>query len=215
MSIKLKGSTAGSVALDAPANTSPSGSDIALTLPINAGSANQYLRNSSTAGSLEFGDLPTIGFTSSATTATTSGSSQTVTGLSTSAVLHVVAFAGVSTTGSSTPQLLFQIGNGSLSSSGYIWGVAYPSGDQHSGSSAASTVRLTHTAFGGAGNEYNGVLYICCGSGDSVTGTWTISTLNASPQFGAFRWTGGTSIDRFSMQSAGTFDSGSFKIHSR
>ena len=54
MSIKLKGSTAGSVALDAPANTSPSGSDIALTLPIDAGSANQYLRNSSTAGSLEF-----------------------------------------------------------------------------------------------------------------------------------------------------------------
>lgn len=59
MSIKLKGSTAGSVALDAPANTSPSGSDIALTLPIDAGSAGQYLRNSSTAGTLEFGTLPT------------------------------------------------------------------------------------------------------------------------------------------------------------
>jgi|TARA_R100000482_G_scaffold85495_1_gene34256 hypothetical protein len=59
MSIKLKGSTAGSVALDAPANTSPSGSDIALTLPIDAGSANQYLRNGSTAGELEFGSLPT------------------------------------------------------------------------------------------------------------------------------------------------------------
>ena len=58
MSIKLKGSTAGSVALDAPANTSPSGSDIALTLPIDAGSANQYLKNGSTAGSLEFASLP-------------------------------------------------------------------------------------------------------------------------------------------------------------
>lgn len=58
MSIKLKGSTAGSVALDAPANTSPSGSDIALTLPIDAGSANQYLKNGSTAGALEFGTLP-------------------------------------------------------------------------------------------------------------------------------------------------------------
>lgn len=57
MSIKLKGSTAGSVALDAPANTSPSGSDIALTLPIDAGSANQYLKNGSTAGALEFGSL--------------------------------------------------------------------------------------------------------------------------------------------------------------
>lgn len=59
MSIKLKGSTAGSVALDAPANTSPSGSDIALTLPIDAGSANQYLKNGSTAGQLEFVTLPT------------------------------------------------------------------------------------------------------------------------------------------------------------
>ena len=55
MSIKLKGSTAGSVALDAPANTSPSGSDIALTLPIDAGSANQVLKNGSTPGQLEFG----------------------------------------------------------------------------------------------------------------------------------------------------------------
>ena len=55
MSIKLKGSTAGSVALDAPANTSPSGSDITLTLPIDAGSANQVLKNGSTAGQLEFG----------------------------------------------------------------------------------------------------------------------------------------------------------------
>ena len=213
MSIKLTGATSGSIEIDVP--DAVSGGDISLTLPNGVGSANQYLKNSGTAGTLEFGDLPTIGFTSSATTATTSGSAQTVTGLSTSAVLHVVAFSGVSTTGSTTPQLLFQIGNGSLSSSGYVWGVAYPSGDQHSGSSAQSTVRLTHTAFAGAGNEYNGVLYICCGSGDSVTGTWTISTLNASPQFGAFRWTGGTSIDRFSMQSAGTFDSGSFKIHSR
>ena len=55
MSIKLKGSTAGSVALDAPANTSPSGSDIALTLPIDAGSADQVLKNGSTPGQLEFG----------------------------------------------------------------------------------------------------------------------------------------------------------------
>ena len=51
MSIKLKGFTAGNGALDAPANTSPSGSDIALTLPIDAGTANQkVLKNGSTAG---------------------------------------------------------------------------------------------------------------------------------------------------------------------
>ena len=57
MSIKLKGSTAGSVALDAPANTNPSGSDIELTLPIDAGSANQFLKNGSTAGELEYSSM--------------------------------------------------------------------------------------------------------------------------------------------------------------
>ena len=73
MSIKLKGSTAGSVALDAPVNTSPSGSDIALTLPINAGSANQYLRNGSTAGQLEFGALDRVKRTYSSELSVSSG----------------------------------------------------------------------------------------------------------------------------------------------
>ena len=54
--IKLKGATSGSVSLDVPAAVS--GGDISLTLPNGVGSAGQYLRNSGTAGTLEFGDLP-------------------------------------------------------------------------------------------------------------------------------------------------------------
>ena len=88
MSIKLKGSTAGSVALDAPANTSPSGSDIALTLPIDAGSANQYLKNGSTAGALEFADggkiLQVVQATKTDGFATSSTSYTDITGLSSS-----------------------------------------------------------------------------------------------------------------------------------
>lgn len=57
MSIKLKGSTDGSVTFTAPADTSPTGTDVTLTLPTSAGSANQFLKNSGTAGSLEFGAL--------------------------------------------------------------------------------------------------------------------------------------------------------------
>ena len=57
MTIKLKGSSDGSVSFDAPADTSPSGSDIALTLPTSAGSANQFLKNSDTAGTLEYSSL--------------------------------------------------------------------------------------------------------------------------------------------------------------
>lgn len=56
MSLKLNGSSGGSVSFDAPSNTSPSGTDVTLTLPTSAGSAGQYLRNSSTAGTLEFAD---------------------------------------------------------------------------------------------------------------------------------------------------------------
>lgn len=55
MSIKLQGATSGSVSLDVPAAVS--GGDISLTLPNNVGSAGQYLRNSGTAGTLEFGTL--------------------------------------------------------------------------------------------------------------------------------------------------------------
>ena len=48
MAIKLNGSTSGSVALDAPADTSPSGTDVTLTLPTSAGSSGQYLQTNGT-----------------------------------------------------------------------------------------------------------------------------------------------------------------------
>lgn len=44
MSIKLKGSSDGSVSLTAPADTSPSGTDITLTLPTTDGDADQVLQ---------------------------------------------------------------------------------------------------------------------------------------------------------------------------
>ena len=52
MSIKLNGSNSGFTELDAPA---VAGSNT-ITLPAGNGSANQYLRNGSTAGTLEFAD---------------------------------------------------------------------------------------------------------------------------------------------------------------
>ena len=57
MTIKLNGSDDGSVSLTAPADTSPSGSDIELTLPTTAGSANQFVKNSGTAGELEYSSM--------------------------------------------------------------------------------------------------------------------------------------------------------------
>jgi hypothetical protein len=57
MSIKLKGSTDGSVTLQAPADTSPTGTDKTLTLPTSVGSAEQFLKNSGTAGELEYSSM--------------------------------------------------------------------------------------------------------------------------------------------------------------
>jgi hypothetical protein len=55
MAIRLKGSTSGSVELDVPAAVS--GGDVALTLPNGIGSAEQFLKNSGTAGELEFSSM--------------------------------------------------------------------------------------------------------------------------------------------------------------
>ena len=57
MTIKLKGSTDGSISLQAPADTSPTGTDITLTLPTDAGSADQFLKNSGTAGTLDYSSM--------------------------------------------------------------------------------------------------------------------------------------------------------------
>lgn len=57
MTLKLKGSTDGSVSLQAPADTVPTGTDKTLILPDGIGSAGQVLRNSSTPGTLEFGTI--------------------------------------------------------------------------------------------------------------------------------------------------------------
>ena len=54
MTLKLKGSSGGSVSIDAPANTNPSGSDVTLTLPVDDGDANQVLQTDGS-GALSFG----------------------------------------------------------------------------------------------------------------------------------------------------------------
>lgn len=57
MPIKLNGATSGSVELDVPAAV---GSDLQLTLPSGIGTSFQTLRNSTTAGTLEFGNAPVL-----------------------------------------------------------------------------------------------------------------------------------------------------------
>lgn len=95
MTLKLKGSSAGSVSLVAPADTSPSGTDVSLTLPTTAGTAGQVLRNSATAGTLEFGAAPTL-TTTSADVSISGSSSTTITGISADAKKVVMHWRDVS-----------------------------------------------------------------------------------------------------------------------
>ena len=55
MALRLKGSASGSVELDVPAAVS--GGDVSLTLPNGTGSANQFLKNGSSAGTLEYSSI--------------------------------------------------------------------------------------------------------------------------------------------------------------
>lgn len=77
MSIKLKGSTDGSVSLDAPADTSPTGADVSFTLPTADGSAGQVLTTNGS-GALSFANegkilqLVQATYTSSTTIASSS-----------------------------------------------------------------------------------------------------------------------------------------------
>tara|TARA_Y100000289_G_scaffold63019_1_gene73012 strand:- start:84 stop:737 length:654 start_codon:yes stop_codon:yes gene_type:complete len=57
MSIKLKGSSDGSVSLDAPSDTSPSGTDVSFTLPTADGSNGQVIQTNGS-GALSFTSLP-------------------------------------------------------------------------------------------------------------------------------------------------------------
>ena len=57
MTLKLNGETDGSVSINAPADTSPTGTDITLTLPTTTGSANQFVKNGGTAGELEYSSM--------------------------------------------------------------------------------------------------------------------------------------------------------------
>ena len=56
MSIKLKGSSDGSVSFDAPSDTSPSGTDVSFTLPTADGTSGQIL-NTNGSGALSFANV--------------------------------------------------------------------------------------------------------------------------------------------------------------
>ena len=156
MPIQLNGSTSGSVQVDVPATVS--GGDVSLTLPNGVGSANQFLKNSGTAGTLEFaalaasnmpaGSILQVQSVTKTDTFSTSNSSQTdITGLSltitpTSATTTMLLLANIGLANTTTDDyavyLTFSLGGSTLTAA---------TGD------AAGSRRRTARAFRVSGNH--------------------------------------------------------------
>ena len=109
MPVRLNGSTSGYTELSAPAVAGNN----SIALPTGNGSAYQILRNGATAGSLEYVDNLVLGTAQNST----SGTSIDFTGIPSWVKRVTVMFNGVSTSGTSAPQI--QIGSGAFVSSGY------------------------------------------------------------------------------------------------
>ena len=152
MTLRLNSSGGGYVEQDAPNIAG----NYSLTLPTSAGSANQVLRNGSTPGTLEFGDLPASGLVLTRTTAqpSTSGTEIDFTSIPANVYRVTVMFDGVSTNG--TSNLMLRIGDsGGNEDTGYAGGAAAGVG---SGSFASRTngFCLSYNNNSQAAATYNG-----------------------------------------------------------
>ena len=236
MTLKLNGSTAGSVSIDAPADTSPTGTDVTLTLPTSAGSAHQVLKNSATAGTLEYGltlpsgngtsgqYLQTDGVGGSSWQTVTAGTTWTTqqedatgsTGLLLSSIPPsveqvIIAYSNLSV--STTGSVRIQIGDsGGLETSGYnmfrgFFGTS-------TGGGAATTSFWGMENYTVASNSYTGTVFITRRSNTGWTVMWNQSETTSD--------TVGVCVGEKSLSdvltqvqlypSAGTFDNGDVRF---
>ena len=148
--LQLNGSGSGAVTVAAPATAGNN----KLTLPTGNGSAYQILRNSGTAGSLEWTNKLVSGTAQNST----SGTSIDFTGIPSWAKQITVLFNGVSLSGASS--LLVQIGSGSVVTSGY-----------QSGSYGTNNSGLFSTA---------GYILVVAGPANFVSGSMQITSFSGN-----------------------------------
>ena len=213
MTLRLNSSGGGYVEQDAPNIAG----NYSLTLPTSAGSSGQYLRNTGTAGTLEFGALPDT--VTRATPVSLSGStSTTFTGITSSCKRIQIIIQNIST--NSTDQPRINVGHdgsgGTIITSGYAGSMAFV-GASSTGESVMPTsgfATLT-SGFAGAANTSSSIADLCNVSGNNwiyrvVTG---LTSSNYVVQ-GVGTVDVGTTLDRvqISLSGSGTFDDGSVTI---
>ena len=183
--------------------------DGTLLFPDADGSANQYIKTDGSAN-LEFATLPTAGFTVSAESATTSGSTVTISGVPSGTTVIYVMWANLSTNG--TGNIGIQIGDsGGVETAGY----------EASNTEAFASIQANSPTdmFGFitssiAANNYDGMAVLTLK--DSTNNTWTymcISSDNSTEnQIGAGHKSLSGTLTSVSLFSDNTFDAGDFSI---
>ena len=213
MSIKLKGSTGGSVSWDAPADTSPAGTDVTLTLPTSAGSAGQVLKNSSTAGTLEFGDLSQgLVLTRATAITTTSGTSIDFTNIPANVYRITVMFDGVSLSG--TDDILIRIGDsGGIETTGYASGAAGSTSTTWTTSTAGFILQYNYNSADTYALQGSTVITNLTGNTWVSQGTNYVSGYQVGGHNAGSKTLSGT-LDRLSIvsETTNTFDAGKVNI---
>ena len=211
MTLRLNGSNSGFTEVKAPATA---GSNT-ITLPTSNGSAGQVLKNSSTAGILEFGAEAT-GNDYNAASGSFSGNSVTITGISASAFKIVVNFDNVSWDTAST-DIFVRLGT----SSGIDTSTNYNTRNGYIGISqeieADNNYFRLNNGFEAALNTLTGTFTF----NKLAANHWVGSLLQYSGAYSTYMMFGigdvdlGATLDRlqFKLSGSATFDSGIYNIN--
>ena len=205
MPIRISGSTSGYTEISAPATAGNNN----ITLPTANGNAFQIVRNSGTAGSLEFSDK----IVSGTAVASTSGTSIDFTGIPSWVKRVTVMFNGVSTNGTSNHQV--QIGSGSVDATGYVSTAAKCFNS--AANVATSATGFIMTSGISASDLFNGAMTLNLLGSNIWSATFATSMPVAT---GAAHFGGGTktlsgTLDRVritTVNGTDTFDAGSINI---
>ena len=208
MTIKLNGSSSGSVSIDAPAATT-GGADVALTLPVNDGDANQYLQTNGS-GALTWAS-PIHQY---AATSTSGATNYTWESIPAGWKRISLIVANVSLSG--TDRFLIELGGASYYTSNYLCTSGFVAGTSGNAQEFERTDSFMIYS-NGASNTMGGVAFLYPGT-TGTSSTYVFSyrgTNNTSTSFGGGFLTGVTdAITKVKIRTSGTntFDAGTVSL---
>ena len=213
MSIKLKGTTAGSaVILAAPADTSPTGTEKTFTLPTADGTSGQVLQTNGS-GALSFGNKTTNTQITRGTAVNLTGSSVEFTGIASDVRRITLVFLNISI--DSTDDWEVIIGDsGGAETSGYVsWNKRFGGSSFSTGGSASQSGFLCGSNCNGASSYFGEVIIYNPKNND-----W-VCTSQITDENDNFRWqTGKKSLSdtltqvKISPSGTASFDGGYVQI---